>query len=148
MRGGGSMGWWLITVTRTLVAKCGSFGVDCVDEGWGWGRRCGATSPSRLRDTSPHRITRGTTARDATKSSGCEKKTARLSPRKMDVLEKLGQVYLSQGVTVGKIAHKIAEETGMSYRWVMNYLPDKCKARSGLRGPSRALSFDKHKEKT
>ena len=67
---------------------------------------------------------------------------------KMDMLEKLGQIHVSQGVTVGKIAHKIAEETGMSYRWVMNYLPDKFKARPGLGGPSKALSFDKGKEKT
>ena len=53
---------------------------------------------------------------------------------KMDMLEKLGQIYLSQGLTVGKIAPKIAEETGMSYRWVMNYLPDKYKERPGLEG--------------
>jgi len=33
----------------------------------------------------------------------------------MDMLEKLGQIYLSQGVTVRKIAYEIAEETGMSY---------------------------------
>jgi hypothetical protein len=67
---------------------------------------------------------------------------------KTEMLGKLGETYLSEGVKPGKIAHKIAEETGMSYRWVMNYLPDKFKARPGLGGPSKALSFDKHKEKT
>jgi hypothetical protein len=67
---------------------------------------------------------------------------------KTDLLEKLGQIYLRQGLTTGKIAHKIAEETGMSYRWVMNYLPDKLKARPGLGGFSKALQFDKSKEKT
>ena len=36
----------------------------------------------------------------------------------------------------------------MSYRWVMNYLPGKYKERSGLGGPSKALKFDKRKEKT
>jgi len=36
----------------------------------------------------------------------------------------------------------------MSYRWVMTYLPDKFKARPGLGGPSKALKFDKSKEKT
>lgn len=36
----------------------------------------------------------------------------------------------------------------MSYRWVMTYLPDKFKARLGLGGPSKALKFDRSKEKT
>jgi hypothetical protein len=66
---------------------------------------------------------------------------------KSEMLERLGEVYFNEGVEPGKIAHKTAEETGMSYRWVMKYLPDKFKARPGLGGPSKALSFDKSKEK-
>jgi len=66
---------------------------------------------------------------------------------KSEMLERLGEVYFSEGVEPGKIAYEIAEETGMSYRWVMNYLPDKLKARPGLGGPSKALKFDKSKEK-
>jgi len=66
---------------------------------------------------------------------------------KSEILERLGEAYFSEGVEPGKIAYEIAEETGMSYRWVMNYLPDKYKARPGLGGPSKALKFDKSKEK-
>jgi len=65
----------------------------------------------------------------------------------MDVLEKLGQIYLSQGLTVGKIAYEIAEDTGMNYWWVMTYLPDKIKARPDLTCHSKTLSLDKRKEK-
>ena len=46
---------------------------------------------------------------------------------KSGMLGKLGEIYLSEGLKPGKIAYKIAEETGMSYRWVMQYLPEKCK---------------------
>jgi len=67
---------------------------------------------------------------------------------KSEILEKLGEVYFNEGVEPGKIAYEIAEETGMSYRWVMNYLPDKYKARPGLGGPSKVLSMYKSKEKT
>jgi len=67
---------------------------------------------------------------------------------KSEVLGKLGEIYLSEGVELGKIAYKIAEVTGMSYRWVMKYMPDKLKERPGLGGPSKALGFDKCKEKT
>jgi hypothetical protein len=67
---------------------------------------------------------------------------------KSEILERLGEIYFNEGIEPGKIAYKIAEETGMSYRWVMNYLPDKLKARPGLGGSSKALGFDKSKEKT
>jgi ParB-like chromosome segregation protein Spo0J len=66
---------------------------------------------------------------------------------KREILEKLGEIYLSEGVKLGKIAYKIADMTGMSYRWVMKYLPDKLKERPGLGGPSKALYLDKGKEK-
>ena len=67
---------------------------------------------------------------------------------KSGMLGKLGEIYLSEGLKPGKIAYKIAEETGMSYSWVMQYLPDKLKERLGLGGSSKALKFDKSKEKT
>jgi hypothetical protein len=66
---------------------------------------------------------------------------------KSEMLGKLGEIYLSEGLKPGRIAYKIAEETGMSYRWVMNYLPDKLKERPGLGGSSKALKFDKSIEK-
>lgn len=43
---------------------------------------------------------------------------------------------------------KIAEETGISYRWVMTYLLDKIKARLGLACHPKTLNLDKRKEKT
>ncbi len=67
---------------------------------------------------------------------------------KSALLERLGEVYFNEGVEPGKIAYEISEETGMSYRWVMNYLPDKYKARPGLGGPSKVLSVYESKEKT
>jgi hypothetical protein len=67
---------------------------------------------------------------------------------KSALLERLGEVYFNEGVEPGKIAYEIAEETGMSYRWVMNYLSDKYKARPGLGGPSKVLSMYKSKGKT
>lgn len=66
---------------------------------------------------------------------------------KSEVLGKLGEIYLGEGLKSGRIAYKIAEETGMSYRWVMQYLPDKLKEIPGLGGPSKALKLDKSKEK-
>jgi ParB-like chromosome segregation protein Spo0J len=67
---------------------------------------------------------------------------------KSGMLGKLGEIYFSEGLKPGRIAYKIAEERGMSYRWVMQYLSDKYKERLGLGGPSKALKFDKSKEKT
>jgi hypothetical protein len=46
---------------------------------------------------------------------------------KRELLERLGELYLSEGGEPGNIAHKIADETGMSYTWVMKYLPDRFK---------------------
>lgn len=42
---------------------------------------------------------------------------------KTELLERLGEIHLSEGVEPGRIAHRIADETGMSYTWVMKYLP-------------------------
>ncbi|HUW49154.1 MAG TPA: hypothetical protein VMW36_10470 [Patescibacteria group bacterium] len=65
---------------------------------------------------------------------------------KREMLKKLGGIYLEQGEKPGKLAYRIAEETGMSYRWVMKYLPERMKARPGLGGPSASsVGFDKCK---
>ena len=46
---------------------------------------------------------------------------------KTEMLGRLGDIYLKEGVEQGKIAQKIAEKTGMTCRWVTKYLPDKFK---------------------
>jgi len=54
------------------------------------------------------------------------------------MLEEYGEILLEEGVPPREISRRIAEETGMSYRWVMKYLPDRFKdplqseRRSGL----------------
>jgi len=45
---------------------------------------------------------------------------------KMEMLERLGEILLEE-VKPGEISKKIAEETWMSYRWMMKYLPDRFK---------------------
>jgi len=49
------------------------------------------------------------------------------SDEKKELLGRLGEIHLSEGIELGKIAYGIAEETGMSYQWVMKYLPDRFK---------------------
>jgi len=67
-----------------------------------------------------------------------------VSPKeKKEMLGRLGAIYLKEGGKPGKLAYRLAEETGMSYTWVMKYLPDKYKLRPGLGGPSDALNVDK-----
>jgi len=46
---------------------------------------------------------------------------------KTKLLEEFGEILLEEGVQPGEISKRIAEETGMSYRWVMKYLPDRFK---------------------
>ena len=46
---------------------------------------------------------------------------------KTQILARLAEIYQKEGVEPGKIAYKIAEKTGMSYTWVMKYLPEKFK---------------------
>ena len=60
---------------------------------------------------------------------------------KTELLAKLGEFYLSEGVEPGKISQKIMEETGMSYRWVMKYLPERFKDSAQL---ERARSAARH----
>lgn len=49
---------------------------------------------------------------------------------KSTLLGKLGKIYQNEGLGPGEISHKIAENTGMSYSWVMKYLPAKFKDES------------------
>lgn len=66
---------------------------------------------------------------------------------KSKMLEELGEAYVKAGVKPGaEIARKISEETGMSFRWVMKYLPDKFKERPGVGGPSKRLHLTKIEE--
>jgi hypothetical protein len=71
----------------------------------------------------------------------------RTVPRKEKtmLLAKLGEIYLNEGVEPKKISERIMEETGMSYPWVMKYLPDKYKERPGLGGPKDWGNVDKGK---
>ena len=46
---------------------------------------------------------------------------------KRELLDRLGEIYFSEGIELGKIAYEIAEQTGMSYQRVMKYLPDRFK---------------------
>jgi hypothetical protein len=57
---------------------------------------------------------------------------------KTELLAKLGEIYLNEGVEPGRIANKITEETGMSYRWVAKYLPDRFKDRLQLERRARS----------
>jgi hypothetical protein len=62
---------------------------------------------------------------------------------KTQMLRELGEIHVQEGVSPGKIPHVVAEETGMSYRWVMEYLPDDLKERPGIGGPRPSLkSFE------
>jgi hypothetical protein len=73
---------------------------------------------------------------------------------KREMLGRLGEIYLNEGVEQGKIAYKIAEKTGMTCRWVTKYLPDKFKdplqskrassaeRRSAGEDPKRRVSFE------
>lgn len=58
---------------------------------------------------------------------------------KRETLERLGRIYIEEGEKPRKLPGRIAEETGMSYRWVMKYLPQHLKTRAGLGGPSIGL---------
>lgn len=49
------------------------------------------------------------------------------SDEKNKLLNRLGQVLMNEGIKPGEIANSIAEETGMSYRWVAKYLSNQFK---------------------
>jgi hypothetical protein len=56
-------------------------------------------------------------------SNVCRRRVSK--QEKQEFLEKLGEIYLGEGIKREEIAHNIAEKTGMSYRWVMKHLPNK-----------------------
>jgi len=60
-------------------------------------------------------------------SNACRRQVP--AKEKTEMLGRLGEIHLKKGAELGKIAYKIAEKTGMSYRWVMKYLPDSLKDR-------------------
>lgn len=62
---------------------------------------------------------------------------------KTEMLDTLGSILLKEGLKPGEIAEKIAEDTGMSYRWVVKYLPGKYKDPVQSRRRSH-VSLDAH----
>jgi hypothetical protein len=67
---------------------------------------------------------------------------------KSEILQELGGLHVKAGLKSGaELASKISEETGMSYRWVMKYLPDNFKERPGVGGPSPIFNLTNVKEK-
>lgn len=61
-------------------------------------------------------------------SNVCRRKVS--AAEKREILQELGEIYIRMGVKPGmELACKISGRTGMSYRWVMKYLPDKYKER-------------------
>ena len=60
------------------------------------------------------------------------------SAEKTEELQKLGRICLERGVSKGELITEISNKTGMSYRWVMKYIPNELKLRPGLGGPKKA----------
>ena len=54
---------------------------------------------------------------------------------KTEELQKLGLIYLNQGIPRNELISEISNKTGMSYRWVMKYIPNELKLRPGTGGP-------------
>lgn len=67
------------------------------------------------------------------------------SEEKTEILKSLCRIYQSQGLRPDQLAKELSKKTGMTYRWVMKYLPDNLKMRPGLGGPRRTASFGKTK---
>ena len=70
------------------------------------------------------------------------------SAEKTQLVGELASIFLSQGCKRGQVAYKVAEKTGMSYRWVMTYLPNRLKQYPGRGGPSIKQAFEAISEKT
>ena len=66
-----------------------------------------------------------------------------ISPKeKTELLRMLGNLCLKQGLAHRRIARVLSEKTGMSYRWVMKYIPDAFKVRPGLGGRKKQNKKD------
>jgi hypothetical protein len=57
---------------------------------------------------------------------------------KRELLGKLAEIYLTEGIMPGDLMYKIAQETGMSYQWVTKYVPSKFKDRTHAENASLA----------
>ena len=44
-----------------------------------------------------------------------------------EILTRLANIFVNEGTPIGKVTYKLANHTGMSYRWVAKYLPDEFK---------------------
>jgi len=54
---------------------------------------------------------------------------------KTEILARLCRIYQRQGLRSDQLAKELAKKTGMTYRWVMKYLPNNLKMRPGIGGP-------------
>jgi len=63
------------------------------------------------------------------------------SKEKTEMLDELGDILLKEGVEKGQVSKQLAELTGMSYRWVVMYLPKKYKDYSQSERASSAAKF-------
>jgi hypothetical protein len=64
-------------------------------------------------------------------SNACRREVS--AREKTEMLDKLSEILLGEGIRPGKISKSITEEIGMSYTWVMKYLPKKYKDSSHSR---------------
>ena len=67
------------------------------------------------------------------------------SKEKTELLSRLGEIHLNEGVEPGRIAYKIADETGMSYRWVAKYLPGRFK--DSVKSEARVARYATNEDK-
>ena len=65
---------------------------------------------------------------------------------KSEMLQELADICIQKGTKPQMLAKTISELTGMSYRWVMEYLPNDYKTRPGLGGPVPMLNLYKSNE--
>lgn len=76
-------------------------------------------------------------------SNVCRRKVS--ATGKSEILQELGEIYVKLGVKPGtELTRKVSEETCMSYRWIMKYLPGNSKE-TCMRGPSPVFNFTKVK---
>jgi hypothetical protein len=67
------------------------------------------------------------------------------SEEKTEILMSLCRIYQRQGLRPDQLAKELSKKTGMTYRWVMKYLPSNLKMRPGVGGPRRTASSYKTK---
>lgn len=77
-------------------------------------------------------------------SNVCRRKVTR--SEKAEIINRLAELWLREGGDPRETVSSLSKRTGMSYRWVMQYLSDKYKQRPGLGGPSDSWKLDKSLE--